>query len=182
MRDGGSDARRDSILVEVFPHPLSIVRDLLAAPPTEIDWRIESPGPGEFRAQGRAGASTVSVLVSLSARPTESSLVLRGEGGTAHVDFFHGFAFAESGRVSRGRKIARPFDQALRRAGAAGGNLTRRALRREPAYPGLRTLVREFYDAVRAGKEVPIAPVATIDVAAARDRWIEALGAARGTA
>jgi hypothetical protein len=56
----------------------------------------------------------------------------------------------------------------------AGLNLAARAVRGESAYPGLRTLVGEFYRAVGSDGSVaaPISPEHSVAVAGARDRII----------
>jgi hypothetical protein len=95
-----------------------------------------------------------------------------GDCGSATVDLFHGFAVFHGGRVSRGRKIAQPFASAAATLGAASANLAWRARRREPAYPGLRELVRAFYLAVEGAGPAPIPAAAIVDVATARDRLL----------
>jgi hypothetical protein len=63
--------------------------------------------------------------------------------------------------------------------GGASVNLIQRALRSEPAYPGLRQLIAAFYSAIAIGGLPPIAFDAIIDVAAARDQLLRRL---RGSA
>ena len=57
---------------------------------------------------------------------------------------------------------------------AAGWNLAARAVRRESAYPGLRTLVSEFYRAAASDGRIapPITPEESIAVAEGRDRIV----------
>ena len=81
------------------------------------------------------------------------------------------------GKVSRAQKILQPFVRGGIGLGAAGWNLASRALRGESAYPGLRTLVTEFYAAVRdPAVPPPITPDESIAVADARDRIIALAG------
>jgi hypothetical protein len=77
--------------------------------------------------------------------------------------------------VSRRAKVAQPFVAAGTTLGGAAANLVRRALRAEYAYPGLRELVLQFYQAVRQERPAPISPASTTDVACARDRIISSL-------
>ncbi len=56
------------------------------------------------------------------------------------------------------------------RPGEGGASLALRAVRCEPAYPGLRELVRAFYLAVEGGAPAPISGADAVDAAAARDR------------
>jgi hypothetical protein len=100
---------------------------------------------------------------------------LVGTHGTVLLDLYHGFAATEPGAVSRTRKVLHPFDESMRRIAAAGANLTRRAVRREPAYPGLRPLVAAFHAAVRGGP-VPIESETMLRQAQARDRLIALAG------
>lgn len=173
--DGGSDADRDRVASEILPHPLALTTRILARPLAEASWQVQHPAAGELRASAAVGASSVSILISMRGRPTRNTLRITAERATVHLDLFHGFAVFEGGAVSRGRKILHPFALSGRTLLAAGTNLAARALRAESAYPGLRELVRRFYEAVRRGGESPITARETVDVAAARDaivaRW-----------
>jgi hypothetical protein len=92
-----------------------------------------------------------------------------GEGGTVHVDLFHGFAVREPAAVSRGREIPLHFAFGLTSLAAATSNLARRTLRREPAYPGLRELIAAFHAAAAAGAPAPIDPADVVQIATIRD-------------
>jgi hypothetical protein len=112
-------------------------------------------------------------LISLHGRPTEASFRIVTGGGVIDLDLFHGFASVDRADVSRPAKIARPFRLAARRSIGAGANLARLIVEREFAYPGLRTLIGEFYDAIRRGGPSPISPRETLAVAAARDAVLQ---------
>ncbi|CAN5724517.1 hypothetical protein BH23GEM3_BH23GEM3_10100 [soil metagenome] len=101
----------------------------------------------------------------------------REESASSASDIEHGFCVVESGTVSRTRKLLRPFHHSALFFTAAAQNLGKRALRREPAYPGLRELVRRFHAAADSGGPPPIAARETIAVAAARDQLLAAAGA-----
>jgi predicted dehydrogenase len=168
--DGLNDQGRDRIASEILSHPLSLLVRLFDWPVDEIAWRVVRPAAGEIRAVAMAGRGTVEILVSMGARPTRSTLVILGDGGSAHVDLFHGFAVFERSGASRGRKIARPFSLAGGTLIRAGANLARRAGRREPAFPGLRELVGRCYEAVRdQALPGPIPPAETLAVERARE-------------
>ena len=117
------------------------------------------------------------ILVSLSGRPTRNSLRIVGDKGSLHVDLYHGFSVLERGAVSRRHKALRPFARSLRTLGAAGANLIARTARWEPAYPGLRELVKEFYGAVEGARPAPISAEESLDVARARDTVIRIMEA-----
>ncbi len=168
----------DRIVADILPHPLSVIRalwpdrDLLAA-----SWTIHRPRNGELRVSGALGETTFDLCISMHARPTRSELEILCRDGRIHVDFFHGYAIAEQGKVSRYRKIARPLIYAVRSLLVAGVNLARRGLRSEPAYPGLRRLIDGFYSAVAGAATAPIPPRDIIFVAASRDQIISAMPA-----
>jgi predicted dehydrogenase len=172
--DGGDDAARDRLVADVLPHPLSLLAELLPEPVAGLEWQVARPGPGELRAVAVSGGATIDLLVSTHGRPTTNVLRVIGEHGSATADLFHGFAIVQHGRVSRARKVAQPFGLAGLTGAAATANLVRRAWRREPAYPGLRELVRAFHLAAASGGPPPIPGAVTLDVASARDRLIEA--------
>src|SRR5678816_1924030 len=94
--------------------------------------------------------------VSMRARPTENSLTIRCDGGTVRANLFHGYATIERGAPSRLEKLGRPFAGSTQALGAAAANLVARAVRREPAYPGLRELVRRFHLASAQSGPSPI--------------------------
>ncbi|MEC4888443.1 MAG: Gfo/Idh/MocA family oxidoreductase [Nitrospira sp.] len=166
---GRQERELDSIVAEILPHPLSLAQAFLPGGMVPDSWLRIRPQAGEFRAMTEAGGVTVSVMISLQARPTQSTVKIFGASGTIHLDLFHGYAFIEPGAVSKERKILRPFDLAVRRGVAASVNLGRRAFMREPAYPGLTGLVAELYEAARTGGRSPVSAEAMLNVARIRD-------------
>jgi predicted dehydrogenase len=166
---GKDDAAQDELVADILPHPLSLFGTLLARPMAGLEWHVERPRPGELRAAATAGGTSIAAVVSTRGRPTVNALRVIGERGSATVDLFHGFAVVHGGHVSRGRKIAQPFAAAAATLGAASANLAWRARRREPAYPGLRELVRAFHLAAQGFGPPPIPGADAVDVAAARD-------------
>ena len=172
---GGDDSKAEQVALEILPHPLSLVVRLGVAV-EKIDWVVRHPAAGELRALGSVGELTVSLLISMSGRPTSNVLELIGRQGTTSVDLFHGFAVRHSGDVSRIRKAGRPFTAAAATMRTAAGNLARRAWRLEPAYPGLRTLIEAFYLAVQRQAPPPISPAEIVAVAEETDRLRHLLG------
>jgi hypothetical protein len=108
----------------------------------------------------------------MSARPTVNSFEIFGGSGKIYVDLFHGFAFLETGKVSKARKILHPFDSSVKQFASAAFNLARRAIQSESAYPGLRQLVKNFYRAI-------IMPAEAINAARVRDRLVHLAGSAK---
>ena len=168
----------DEIAADILPHPLSLMQVFLPTGLPKVNWLTVHPGYGEFLAVGEASGASLSVFISMSARPTACSFQIVGTAGTIHIDLFHGFSFIETGEVSRTRKLMRPFDTAVRRLSAATFNIGRRVIRREPAYPGLQRLVGSFYQAIRTGAEPPISPEDTLAVARVRDLLVRDSGLA----
>lgn len=170
---GGAGRRSeelDTIVTEILPHPLSLMQFFAPLSLHEEGWVVTRPAPGEFRATLAARSISFSILISMSNRPTATTLRLFGSRGTIHLDLFHGFCVIEPGRVSRWRKIIHPFDLATRIFLAAGSNLATRAWIGEFAYPGLRTLIERFYAAISTGSEPPIKREEGIEIASVRDR------------
>lgn len=154
--DGQGDDDADRVAFEVLAHPLSIAEALVPTSMGPLRWSGHATGPGEWRVLGLGNGLSFSLLISMSGRPTTNTLTIIGDRGTAHVDFFHGFATFEGGAVSRTRKIIKPFARAAALGVGAAGNLAGRVRRREPAYPGLWELVAAFYGAVRTRGAAPI--------------------------
>ena len=148
--EGRSAEERFDVLTEMLPHPFSLLRGLLggAFSPDALD--LLAHGDGNLRLSGRGPGTWVDVVLSLEGRPTRHELVVTGSRATAWLDLFHGYVFFEAARSSRGGKLLRPFARSARQLAFASTNLLRRALRWEPAYPGLLDLIRGFYRAVEA--------------------------------
>ena len=172
--DGASDAERESVALDILPHGLALARRLLGAPVADADWQVAGGAPGELRAVSDVAGASLMLAVSMRARPTENSLTLRCDRGTIHANLFHGYATIERGSPSRLDKVARPLVGSSRALGAAVGNLARRVVRREPAYPGLRELIRRFHLASAGQGPSPISVDESLDVARARDSILRA--------
>ena len=117
------------------------------------------------------------VDLSLRARPTCNQLSFSAEAGSATVDFYHGFCSIQTGSPSRWDKALRPFRTSLSQIAAAGSNLAVRALKRQPAYPGLDELIAAFYRTVAGEAEPPITAEETIGIS----RLLEAAARARAS-
>jgi predicted dehydrogenase len=166
---GKSAAEVDAIVSEILPHPLSLMQLFVPGSLAEKGWAVTRPAAGEFRSSLKTRGTCFSILISMNSRPTATTLRLLGTSGTIHVDLFHDFCVIEPGKVSRWRKIVHPFDLSARTLFAAGSNLARRALNRELAYPGLRSLIKSYYAAVCQGLESPIPRQEGLEIAATRE-------------
>lgn len=167
--NGASDDVLNSVLADILPHPLSIMQVFLPGGLPEEGWLKQRPNAGELRAFSQKGAVTLSILISLSARPPVCAFKIVGTNGTVHVDMFHGYSFMEIGRVSKARKVVGPFDMAFKKLLSAATNLGKRAISWQPAYPGLQRLVGSFYHALRTGSDMPIPYGDALAVARVRD-------------
>lgn len=167
----------DELVADVLPHPLSLFARIASDGAHELDrlsWTCLRPGSGELRALASAGGASFEIAITTRGRPTRAELALVGTRGSARADLFHGFAVLERGRPTRARKLTRPFVLSGATLAGAGVNLAGRALRREPAYPGLRELVQRTYEAIASGGPPPIGPRETLAVARARDAILAA--------
>ncbi|HEX6249898.1 MAG TPA: Gfo/Idh/MocA family oxidoreductase [Gemmatimonadaceae bacterium] len=170
----GADAfpaeERDRVVLEILPHAFALAGCLVTDAIGDVEWVAVDPGPGELRLLGESGRATISIVVSMSGRPTRSDATLICTSGTVHLNLFHGYAVIERGAPSRMQKIFRPFGLTTSTLAAASLNLGRRAVSGESAYPGLRELVSRFYQAARGGGPPPITAAEALSVARARDR------------
>jgi predicted dehydrogenase len=172
--------RLDAIVADILPHPLSLMQVFLPRPLPEEGWATMRPQAGELHASCEASGTTLSIFISLHARPTVCALDVVGTAGTMHLNLYHGYAVLESGRVSRARKIMQPFELAAKTLGVASLNLARRALRSESAYPGLLRLVCAFHAAVRSRRPPPISAAETVGIARVRDHLMDDAGLVTG--
>src|SRR5262249_3954333 len=82
---------------------------------------------------------------------------------------FHEYSFFQAGEVSRARKLINPFLRSFKECASASGNLKRRFLQNEPAYPNLQRLVQLFYQTVENRTPPPIERGDIAELARARD-------------
>ena len=151
---------------DIACHGLALFAHILGPSSLDGSWSARSLPGGQLHALG-GGSVPLSLSVSLVGRPPRNELTVIGDRATLHADLFHGFGTVDRGEGTTG-KILRPLRSAVLGGGAATLNLARRALRREPAFPGLRALVRAAHAAV-AGGPPPLPPAHTLAVSRARD-------------
>lgn len=167
------DNERDKIAVDIIPHPLSVTQSILNDILPADNWQIMRPIAGEIRLYGQYADTTISILVSMNARPAMNLFQITGTKGTIYIDLFHGFAYLESGKVSKTQKILRPFYVTAKNFSSATKNLMLRTLKSEFAYPGLQQLVNNFYQSIIDETEPPISSEYTINIAQIRDYLIQ---------
>jgi predicted dehydrogenase len=173
---GRTPEEADAVAADILPHPLSVLQRLHPADFAQLAWCASRPRAGELRAFAAAEGTSVSIVVSMDGRPTRNELRILGAGGALYADLFHGYAIIEPSAVSRTRKITRPFALSAATTRAAAVNLARRALQREPAYPGLRGLFEAIYAFARGDMPPPITHEECLGVARARERILSTAG------
>jgi len=164
---GRTPAERRALVLEILPHPVSLFRAVLGRGEGAASWEVVAAGDDELELRGSRAGVRLRIDIALHARPTRNELVLTGAAGSARADLFHGYAVFETGGTSRAAKAAAPLRAGTRLLWAAGSNLARRAFEREPAFPGLRELIRRFYASVVDGSPSPVDPEEMVEAAAA---------------
>lgn len=176
--DGHIPSDRDAVMADILPHPFSVISSLWPGMDIEdLEWQYIRPASGEVLAHCLLDGIPVSLAISMSGRPTRCYMEIQGSRGSLLVDFFHGYCMRLPGQVSKSRKILYPFSDSIRQFSTAALNLAYRTWRREPAYPGLEELFREFYSALEQGTEGPIPEKLSISQALARDRFLQGMDA-----
>ncbi|CAN5596319.1 N/A [soil metagenome] len=154
--EGKSEAERLDVLLEILPHPISLFFRFFGDKLTADQFQVRRYLDGELEIDGVLDDTLLRISVSLRGRPTRNELTVTGDKGSAHIDLFHGFATYESGEVSKRSKILKPFRFGSNLVLDASRNLIQRSASNEVAYPGLRSLIRQFYRSALDGKPAPI--------------------------
>ncbi len=149
--EGLDQAGRRQLLWEILPHPLSVFAALFGATAWEADWHVDRADDQELELLAEIDGTRWAILLSLRERPRSLKLEWRGSEGRADIDFYHGYGAVHRGANTRSDKLVRPFIEAAVNLGQASSNLARRTLRREAAYPGLSTLISQFYASLDGG-------------------------------
>lgn len=167
------------IAADILPHPLSILQRLFPGPlPDARGWQMRQSGPGTFALQAGIGGALARITLSLDARPARATLDLYGTRGAFTADLFHDYAFFRDGTAGRRSKLTRPLRDGAGHLAHAALNLAGRALRREPAYPGLSALCARVYASLDGTTPAPILPAQMLEVAALRDAFLARTGGA----
>ncbi len=169
--DGRSPEEVDSFLDEVAPHPLSLLHRVLGIPIASLAWQWASPVRGEWLLTATHGTALIAITVSTRSRPPECRLDIHGDQAGFRANLFHGFSVQDSAGGGARGKIWLPFGQSLRTLARSTANLVRRTVGNEPAYPGLKELIRRTYSAAAAGAPPAIDASEILAVAQARDAW-----------
>ena len=139
----------DVIAFDILPHPLSLLQSFIQGGLPDSGWNVVHNRSGEIRCNAPVHGMTAGFVISMSGRPPICSLSIVGTNGAFYADLFHGSAYFEPGSTSRSMKILRPFTSSLRSLGSLSVNFLGRIIRWQPAYPGMRELIAEFYDSIK---------------------------------
>lgn len=174
IASAGANNRPESefndVIEDILPHPLSLLRHFW--PNQHFDcrnWLIKQTAAGELLILGDYNRIALSLYISMSSRPTRCQFSIQTSTGTLHTDLFHGYMVKEVGNVSRTQKIFQPLVFAAKSFFFCAMNLIRRALIRQPAYPGLPELISSFYSSVIHQTHMPISIEDAVAIATARD-------------
>src|SRR5262249_24541008 len=120
--EGTEPTQHDSVVANMLPHPLALMQSFLGMPLPIREWATVHPSIGELSATTHAGETSLSLSISLHARPTICRFEMFGADGSVFMDLYHGYAVTQRGRFSRLRKIINPLDLGARTLAAAGLN------------------------------------------------------------
>lgn len=155
---------RMDVIDEILPHALSLTQRLApAAQLAKLAWSADARPDGEYFASAWTDGAIITIAISLNARPTRFLTRIDADRGAIEIDGFHGFATRSRGGASRLGKLTGPFSRSSDTLGKAAFNLARRAVLREPAYPGLLDLIRQFYASARGASAPPISHAQIIE-------------------
>ncbi|MDH4063544.1 MAG: Gfo/Idh/MocA family oxidoreductase [Acidobacteriota bacterium] len=151
---------------DILPHAVYPVVDQLragtglASDPIDI-LGLSLDASGEVYALLRLGAVTAVLVVTLNGRPVEQYQSIVGTNGSLRPDYIGGFLGKLVGPGTGPGVLLTPY----RRAFHTMSGTTRGVIRliRGGSYPGLRTLVRRFYESIRDGSDPPLTPRSIVD-------------------
>jgi len=172
--EGMDQKLADGVIADILPHPLSVLQVLFpGCLARSSDWQPIRVRSGELQLTGKIDGMGINIDISMNARPTRCEMDVACSRGRIYLNFFHGYSVVEKGTVSRWQKVIQPLRYSSKEWIVATGNLMTRLINNEPAYPGLRTLIGEFYQSIQEGSESPVLPGDVQELAELRDRLID---------
>ena len=156
-------------MVGILPHFVSLFRALVG-PVSAVSWHVLASTTDDLALVTRTGLMQISLFASLRGRPPRNEMLVVGTERSARLDLFHGHCVWEKGGLSRAAKATAPFRRGAASLSMAAFNLAGRALRREPAFPGLRALIGSAYRVVRHGGPPPVPPEEIVEAAELMER------------
>ena len=162
---------------DILPHAIYPVVDQLrlgtglATEPIEI-LGTSLDAAGDCYALLKLGRVTAVVVVTLNGRPVEQYQNIIATNGSLRADFIGGFLGRLVGPGTGPGVLLTPYRRALHTVWGTTRGLTRLIV--GGSYPGLRTLVKRFYESIRDETPAPMTPQSIVDTVEVCER----LGAA----
>jgi predicted dehydrogenase len=171
-----AETRREALL-DILPHPFSLMLSLLEQGEQDIAWNVLAFTDDELELHASADGTSLHIALSQRGRPTCNRLEVTGTEGSAQVDLFHGYAIFRRGTTSRLTKLLDPFASGAALLRAASVNLLQRTLAWQPAYPGLSDLIGDFYRSMHDAEW----RTANFDEILQIARWTDSVACQRGS-
>lgn len=151
---------------DILPHAVYPVVDQLRAGTGLLEDPIEVLGMsldagGGVYALLRLGKVTAIVMVTLDGRPVEQYQNIIGTNGSLRADYIGGFLGKLVGPGTGPGVLLTPYRRALHTMTGTTKGVTKLIM--GGSYPGLRTLVRRFYESIRDNTPPPLTPRSIID-------------------
>jgi predicted dehydrogenase/nucleoside-diphosphate-sugar epimerase len=158
---------------DILPHAVYPVVDQMRAATGEPDAPIEVIGmsldpAGEAYVLLRLAKVTAVVMVTLNGRPIEQYQNIIGTNGSLRADYIGGFLGKLVGPGTGPGVLLTPFRRALHTMTGTTKGVTK--LITGGSYPGLRTLVRRFYESIRDRSQPPMTPRSILDTVSICER------------
>lgn len=171
-------------LLDILPHAVYPVVDQLRLGTGIADAPIDVVGlsldaTGEVYALLRLGPATAVLLVTLNGRPVEQFQSIVGTNGSLRADYIGGHLVRLVGPGTGPGVLLTPYRRALQAMTGTTRGVAR--LIRGGSYPGLRTLIRRFYDSICDQTPVPLSPQSILDTVGICERVSSALTAVERT-
>jgi predicted dehydrogenase/nucleoside-diphosphate-sugar epimerase len=169
---------------DILPHAVYPVVDQLRRGTGVMDAPIQVLGmsldaAGEAYVLLRLGRVTAVVMVTLNGRPVEQYQNLIGTNGSLRADYIGGFLGRLIGPGTGPGVLLTPYRRALHTATGTTRGITRLLV--GGSYPGLRTIVRRFYESIQNNTAAPLSPQSIVDTVSICEEVGRALDAVETT-